>query len=84
MNHRSGHLRLVVDKVALGQVSSEYFGFSPNAPYSSVIRGFYNRPTYQGDSGAPNLTKFEKKKYIYIYIYGRHREWEAMQLGEMI
>jgi hypothetical protein len=42
----------VVDKVALGQVFSEYFGFpcpifippiSPQSP-SPIIRGWYNRP----------------------------------------
>jgi hypothetical protein len=35
-----------LDKVALGQVFSEYFGFpcqSPSSP-SSVIWGWYNRP----------------------------------------
>jgi hypothetical protein len=42
----------VVDKVALGQVFSEYFGFPAN-PHSTncsitiiiIIRGWYNRPT---------------------------------------
>jgi hypothetical protein len=36
----------VVDKVALGQVFSQYFGFSWQFlfPYKSVILGWYNRP----------------------------------------
>jgi hypothetical protein len=45
-------VRFVVDKVALEQVFSEYFGFllpifspaiSPQSP-SPIIRGWYNRP----------------------------------------
>jgi hypothetical protein len=41
----SGHLGFVVDKVALGQVFSEYFGFHRLLPRSSsIIRGWYNRP----------------------------------------
>jgi hypothetical protein len=45
----------VVDKTALWNVSSEYFGFSlpliaPTAPHSSsIIRGWYNRPTNDVD-----------------------------------
>jgi hypothetical protein len=46
------HVRFVVEKVALGQVFSEYFAFtctifippiSPQSP-SPIIRGWYNRP----------------------------------------
>jgi hypothetical protein len=51
---RSGHVRFVVDKVALGQVFFKDFGVSyqlipipPIAPHSSsspIIRGWYDRP----------------------------------------
>jgi hypothetical protein len=47
---RSNHLEFVVDKVALGQVSFDYFGFRspilvpPNAQYSCTIRDWYSRP----------------------------------------
>jgi hypothetical protein len=43
-------VEFVVDKAALGQVFSEYFGFPlplipPTAPHSSsIIPGWYNRP----------------------------------------
>jgi hypothetical protein len=49
-NPRSSDVGVVVDKVALGQSSSEYFGYyqpiliPPNAPVSSIIRDSYNRP----------------------------------------
>jgi hypothetical protein len=47
----SSHVSSVVDRAALGQVSSEYFGFPchsfipPTAPQSSpsTIQGWYNR-----------------------------------------
>jgi hypothetical protein len=45
----SGHLEFVVDKVALGQVFSKYFGFpakhSTNCSTLIIIQGWYNRPT---------------------------------------
>jgi hypothetical protein len=45
---RSDHVGLVVDKVDLGQVLSEYFGSAAN-PHSTdystlIIWGWYNRP----------------------------------------
>jgi hypothetical protein len=49
----SGHVGFVVDKVALGQVFSEYFGFPRQFEFHRllhhhhVIWGWYNRP----DSG---------------------------------
>jgi hypothetical protein len=54
----------VVDKVALGQVFSEYFGFpctifipsiSPQSP-SPIIRGWYNRPV------VPAVPKIPRQK----------------------
>jgi hypothetical protein len=41
---RSGHVGFVVNKVALGQVFSEYFGFPCQFLSSSIIWGWYNRP----------------------------------------
>jgi hypothetical protein len=47
----SGHAGFVVDKVAPGQVFSEYFGFPANFHSTDcstfiifIIRGWYNRP----------------------------------------
>jgi hypothetical protein len=45
----SSHVEFVVDKVALGQVFSEYFGFpynlhSTNFSTIIIIRGWCNRP----------------------------------------
>jgi hypothetical protein len=67
----------VVDKVALGQVLSEYFGFpwpmfippiSPQSP-SPIIRGWYNKPVVAGlprDSVSPTKNK---KKTILAQLY---------------
>jgi hypothetical protein len=64
-----------MDNVALGQVFSEYFGFSRQfsslqmLPYSSIVRGYYIRPI----SGRrtkwtqSHLTPRNKKNYHYIY-----------------
>jgi hypothetical protein len=46
---RSGHVAFVVDKVTLGQVFSEYFGFPPNHHSTKlsiliITRGRYNGP----------------------------------------
>jgi hypothetical protein len=72
-NPRSGHVGFVVDKVALGQVFSEYFGF----PYQSFHQLLYKHhlssgagtigqqwPTYQVDSlsVSPHPGKLKKKK----------------------
>jgi hypothetical protein len=60
---------VVVDKVALGQVFPEYFGFtlpifirpiSPQSP-SLIIRGWYNRPVVAAVSKVPPH-KLKKKK----------------------
>jgi hypothetical protein len=54
----------VVDKVALGQVSSEYFGFpcqtlfiTPNSSQSPspIIRDWYNRPSSGRSTQSPTL-----------------------------
>jgi hypothetical protein len=60
----------VVDKVALGQVFSEYFGFpctifiTPNSPQSPshIIRGWYNRPVMAAVPKSP--TAQIKKKSV--------------------
>jgi hypothetical protein len=61
----------VVDKVALGQVFSEYFGFpctilippiSPQSP-SSIIRGWYNRPVVAAVPEVPPHKLKKKKPY---------------------
>jgi hypothetical protein len=65
----------VVDKVALGQVFSDYFGFPcqpifipPISPQSPIIRGWYNRPVV---AAAPKVPphKFTKKNIFYTNIY---------------
>jgi hypothetical protein len=62
----------VVDKVALGQVFSEYFGFPCQSPFhqflhkspSPIIRGWYNRPVVAAVPKVPphTLKKKETKK----------------------
>jgi hypothetical protein len=60
----------VVDKVALGQVFSEYFGFpmpifispiSAQSP-SPIIRGWYNRSVLAAVPKVPSHKLKEKKK----------------------
>jgi hypothetical protein len=69
----------VVDKVALGQVFSEYFGFpcqssfppiSPQSP-SSIIWGWYNRPIVAAVPSGLSLTplKIILKKSVYTYVH---------------
>jgi hypothetical protein len=63
----------VVDKVALGQVFSEYFGFpclsifippiSPQSP-SPIIRGWYNRPVEAAVSKSPTPLIIIKRKIL--------------------
>jgi hypothetical protein len=64
----------VVDKVALEQVFSEYFGFplpicippiSPQSP-SPIIRGWYNRPVVAVGPKVPphKLKKKKSQKYL--------------------
>jgi hypothetical protein len=64
----------VVGKVALGQVSSEYFGFPANlhsTKFSVLIinRGRYNRPEVVDVPGGPSMdstphyANFEKNYY---------------------
>jgi hypothetical protein len=60
----------VVDKLALGQVFSEYFGFpplsifippiSPQSP-SPIIRGWYNRPVV---AAVPKVPAYYLKRTI--------------------
>jgi hypothetical protein len=62
----------VVDKAALGQVSSKYFGFpcqsiSPTAPFSSssiIVRGWYNRPVVASVPFHPKKYKEEKQSSV--------------------
>jgi hypothetical protein len=51
----------VVDIVALGQVFSEYFGF-PCQSSSSIIRGWYIRPTVADVPNRLSLTPPRKTK----------------------
>jgi hypothetical protein len=57
---RSGHVGFVVDRVALGQVFCEYFGFPCQFSFHGLLQnqtfinpGWYNRPTQQVDCLAP-------------------------------
>jgi hypothetical protein len=71
---RSGHVGFVVDRVALGQVFSKYFGFPCQFSFpttdphssSSIIQDWYNR-TISGrrtkmDSVSPHPKKLQKQK----------------------
>jgi hypothetical protein len=68
----------VVDKVALGQVFSQYFGFPlpripPTAPHSSysIIWDWYNRPdSGLSSSGLGSTSPQEtKENFFKIHIY---------------
>jgi hypothetical protein len=75
----SGHVGFMADKVALGQVSSEYLGFFPTAnSHSTDCSAFiiYHPglvqhakwwPTYEVDSVSPNSAPRNKRK-LYIAI----------------
>jgi hypothetical protein len=69
---RSGHVGFVVDKVALGQVFSEYFGFPFQSSFHQLLHN-HNRssgtgtigqqwPTYQVDSVSAHPEKLKKKR----------------------
>jgi hypothetical protein len=69
----------VVDKVALWQVLSEYFGFPmpifippiyPQSP-SSNIRGWYNRPVVAAVTKVPSH-KFKKMKIKIFVMLAMH------------
>jgi hypothetical protein len=71
-DHRSGHVGFVVDKVALGQDFSEYFGFPCQSSFHRLLHNYHHRsfgagtigqqwPTYQVDSVSPHPEKLEKK-----------------------
>jgi hypothetical protein len=72
----SGHVEFVVDKAALGQVFSEYFGFPlplipPTAPHSSspTIRGWCSGLVVaEAPSGLCSTPPTEKKRTTLRYI----------------
>jgi hypothetical protein len=75
---RSGHVGFVVDKVALGQVFSEYFGFPCQSSFHQLLHNHHHLssgagtigqqwPTYQVDSVSPHPEK-QKKKAVFFYI----------------
>jgi hypothetical protein len=68
---RSGHVGFVVDKVALGQDFSEYFGFPCQSSFHLLLHNHHlssgagtigqQWPTYQVDSVSPHPEKLKKK-----------------------
>jgi hypothetical protein len=69
----SGEVEFVVDKVALGQVFSEYFDFTSNLHSTkfsilTITRGRYNRPegadvpSGPSSDSTPTLLIYKKKK----------------------
>jgi hypothetical protein len=66
---RSGYVGFVVDKVELGQVSSEHFGFPCQFSFHRLLHthhhpGLVQCPAYQVDSVSPHPTKLKKKKLV--------------------
>jgi hypothetical protein len=69
---RSGHVGFVVDKVALGQIFSEYFGFPCQSSFHRLLHNHPRSsgtgtigqqwPTYQLDSVSPHPEKLKKKE----------------------
>jgi hypothetical protein len=68
---RSDHVGFVVDKVALGQVFSEYFGFPCQSSFHRLLHNHHHLstgagtigqqwPTYQVDSVSPHPNKLKK------------------------
>jgi hypothetical protein len=49
--HRSGHVGFVVDKVALGQVSFEYFGFPCQCSWHQLLHNHHHLSTGTGTIG---------------------------------
>jgi hypothetical protein len=48
---RSGHVGFVVDKVAVGQVFSEYFGFSCQSSFHRLLHNHHHRSSGDGTIG---------------------------------
>jgi hypothetical protein len=80
----SDHVRFVVDKVALGQVFSEYFGFSwqSSFPYKFIIRGWCNRAVRgrhtkwnQSHPTPTNPYKSIIRGWYSRPVRGRHTKW---------
>jgi hypothetical protein len=72
LSPRSGHVGFVVDKVALGQVFSEYFGFPCQSSFHQLLNNHHHKssgagtigqqwPTCQVDSVSPHPEKLKKK-----------------------
>jgi hypothetical protein len=69
---RSGHVGFVVDKMALGQVFSEYFGFSCQSSFHQLLHNLHRSsgagtigqqwPTYQVDSVSPHPEKLKRRR----------------------
>jgi hypothetical protein len=75
---RSGYEGFMVDKVALGQVFSEYFGFPCQSAFHRLLHNHHRSsgagtigqqwPTNQVDSVSPHPEKL-KKKLLYAVIF---------------
>jgi hypothetical protein len=68
----------VVDKVALGKVFSEYFGFSCQSSFHQLLHNHHlpsgagtigqQWPTYQVDSVSPHPEKLKNKKLLSLLV----------------
>jgi hypothetical protein len=78
----SGHVGIVVDKVALGQVFSEYFSFPCQSSFQQLLHNHrlssgagtigQQWPTYQVDSVSPHPEKL-KTKLLNIFLEGMRK-----------
>jgi hypothetical protein len=75
---RSGYVGFVVDKVALGQVFSEYFGFPCQSSFHRLLYNHHQSsgagtigqewPTYQVDSVSPHPEKLKKNSFLIMLV----------------
>jgi hypothetical protein len=89
----SGHVGFVVEKVALGQVFSQYFGFPCQFSFRqllhnhlSIIWGWYNRPGVATAPRGPSLTppgiKKSMMEHSHIPIGMSHSIWLNSSLAD--
>jgi hypothetical protein len=72
----------VVDKVVLGQVFSEYFGFTCKSSFhqSSIIWGWYNRPVL---AAVPSVLSLTPLRIIIEIIIPLFMRYEYMKMKKM-
>jgi hypothetical protein len=84
----------VVDKEALGQVFSEYFGFPCQSSFYELLHNHHHLssgagtigqqwPTYQVDSVSPHPEKLKKKKLLICYRVQRPRKMSITMISDL-